>query len=150
MFSGFSDNRHMNLARLPALRTGRPYFSRVSRTQDYTAAGKIKSMKNLKQSIRIFFCILLFPVLYPYLSLPCFLVPIVLHFTFFSFTYNTQHKHSCPRRNSNPESQQEISRRPLHYTARPMGLAESAPPSIFVCVYWKMLPAGVFMRIGEW
>ena len=33
----------------------------------------------------------------------------------------TRDKHPCPRRNSNPQSQEAIGRRPTPYTARPLG-----------------------------
>ena len=36
-------------------------------------------------------------------------------------THNTHSKHPCPRRDSNPQSQQATSRRPTPYTARPLG-----------------------------
>ena len=35
-------------------------------------------------------------------------------------THNTQHKHPCPRRDSNPQSQQASGRRPTPQTARPL------------------------------
>jgi hypothetical protein len=53
---GFSDNRHMKVVRLSALRTGRLYppgntpgthlCQRLSRPLGHSAAGRIKSMKN--------------------------------------------------------------------------------------------------------
>ena len=38
-------------------------------------------------------------------------------------THNTLNRHPCPRRDSNPQSQQANSRRPSSYTARPLGSA---------------------------
>jgi hypothetical protein len=37
------------------------------------------------------------------------------------FLYNTQHKHPCSCRDTNPQFQQAIGRRPSPYTARPLG-----------------------------
>ena len=41
-----------------------------------------------------------------------FFVLIVLTLCLLSLLYDTQHKHPCPRRDSNPQSQQAIGRRP--------------------------------------
>ena len=60
-------------------------------------------------------------VLHPYLCL-CLDCPA---FCLLVFTYNTQHKHSCPRRDSKPQPQHAIVRRPSPSTARPLGLARS-------------------------
>jgi hypothetical protein len=64
----------------------------------------------------ISFCIL-------YFIRTCFFVLIVLHFAFFVFTCNTQHKHPCPRWDSNPQPQHVIDRRPSPETAQPLGSA---------------------------
>jgi hypothetical protein len=58
----FSDNRHMNVVRLSALRTGRLYppgkvpgthfYYRLSRPQSPSTAGKIRSMENSNGPIR--------------------------------------------------------------------------------------------------
>ena len=53
-----------------------------------------------------------------------FFVLIILHFAsfcFFSPLYLQQHRHPCPRRDSNPQPQQAISCRPSPYTTRPLG-----------------------------
>jgi hypothetical protein len=38
----------------------------------------------------------------------CFFVLIVLHFAFLSFTYNTQHKHPCSRRDTIPQPSRRL------------------------------------------
>ena len=62
---------------------------------------------NIHASRGIYFCIFLYSVLYPYLWLL-----LVLHFAFLSLRNNTLHKHRCPRRDSNPQTQQAIARIP--------------------------------------
>ena len=65
---------------------------------------------------RDFFSILLYSV-----STSSVLVAVVLTVLRFAFTYNTQHKEPCRRRDSNPQSQQASGHRPTLQTARPLG-----------------------------
>ena len=50
-------------------------------------------------------------------------VPLYPSYSCHLFLYNTQHKHQCPRRDANPQSQQAVGRRPSPQTARLLGSA---------------------------
>ena len=82
--------------------------------------GRSGSVRKISPSPGIFF---LFSVLHLYY----FFVLIVLAVPFILTVQHTQHKHPCPRRNSNPQSQQASGCRPTPQTARPLGSAGFDP-----------------------
>ena len=86
------------------------FMCQVLHCQDISCYNKISC------SVDIFlFCICtLFVLLCP--DCPGFL-------PFVGTVQHTQHKHPCSLRDSNPQSQQAIGRRPSHKSARPMGSA---------------------------
>jgi len=53
----------------------------------------------------------------------------------FLTTHNTNNRHTCPRWDSNPQSQQASGRRPTPWTAWPLGLAE--------CLYCQKIKRGL-------
>jgi hypothetical protein len=68
-----------------------------------------------------FFCYLF--VLYPY-----FFVLFILAFCILSLLYNTQHKHPCPRRYSNPQCQQSSGRTTLALGHSDTGIGMNSKP----------------------
>ena len=79
---------------------------------------------------RDFYCILLYSLCTSFVLVSLSSLSCILPFV---FTYNTQHKHPCPRRDSNPQTQQAISVDPL---LRPLGHWDLRHWNRFLCS-WK-------------
>ena len=78
----------------------------------------------------------------------------------FVFTYKTQDKHTCPRRDSIPQSHQANGRRPSPYTARPLGSARTRdlpacsavlqptapPPAPLLIIIYNFICMWIYLR----